>query len=70
MIHLASQTRPATTGWRPPVSARAEPVLPRRRRGGRTWPFLSHSTPRTAARDDRPPSADLGVSGACPGAGS
>lgn len=59
MIHLATQANPTgVAAWRPPASAgRADPVLPRRRRGGSAWPFLSRPSPRPAAPDTRPGSA-------------
>jgi hypothetical protein len=49
MIHLATQTDSGAPAWRAPALApRADSVLPRRRRGGRAWPF------RVAVRGDGP----------------
>lgn len=55
MIHLATQTDSGAPAWRAPALApRADSVLPRRRRGGRAWPFLSGPSPRAAAPAVRP----------------
>ncbi|MEY4713538.1 MAG: hypothetical protein RIS88_2988 [Pseudomonadota bacterium] len=55
MIHLATQASPNPLGWRPPAAgARADPVLPRRRRGGPAWPFLSRPSARPPTPDTRP----------------
>ncbi len=70
MIHLATQASPAPAGWRPPISPRAQSVVPRRRRGGRAWPFLSQPAPRTAAPADRPPPSHAGMPGVCSGDGN
>jgi len=56
MIDLAIQTHAIPQGWRRPVpGASAEATASRRRRGGRTWPFLSRSPQRPAAPDGAPP---------------
>ena len=52
MIDLATQTHAVPKGWRPSVpGALADPAGSRRRRSGRTWPFLSRSPQRPAAPD-------------------
>ncbi len=48
MIHLATQVRPPSASWRPPVPGPvADAASARRRRGGRAWPFLSRPPQRS-----------------------
>ena len=54
MIHLATQARPTSASWRAPVPGPAADASPAtRRRGARTWPFLSRP-PQRALPGDSP----------------
>ncbi len=59
MIQLATHIVPNPKGWRPASPGdRADPSAPRRRRSGRTWPFLIRPSPRPAATDAGAPCAN------------
>jgi hypothetical protein len=61
MIQLANHAPAASPGWRRPTpAARLNALLPRRRSGGRTWPFLSRPLPPAAAAEARRARAESG----------